>query len=142
VRGRYDGTRRTPYNEIECGDHYSRAMAGWSLLQACTGSFADVIDGRFVVGHRDGRAPLLAGTAWGRTTIAADAVSLEILGGSYRLQVIGVRARDDRTSTAPREVRLDGRRIDVDIDYGPDQIDIRPRSEVELRTGSCLQVVW
>src|SRR5260221_8971047 len=34
VRGRYDGTRRNPYNEIECGDHYSRAMAGWSLLQA------------------------------------------------------------------------------------------------------------
>ncbi|XVU22755.1 GH116 family glycosyl hydrolase [Actinoplanes sp. CA-054009] len=34
VRARYDGTRRNPYNEIECGDHYVRAMAGWSVLTA------------------------------------------------------------------------------------------------------------
>jgi len=37
LRDRYDGSRRNPYNEIECGDHYSRAMAGWSLLEALTG---------------------------------------------------------------------------------------------------------
>jgi len=37
VWGRYDGRRRNPYNEIECGDHYVRALSGWSVLEARTG---------------------------------------------------------------------------------------------------------
>lgn len=37
LRARYNGSRRNPYNEIECGDHYSRAMAGWSVLDALSG---------------------------------------------------------------------------------------------------------
>jgi len=37
VRARQDGTRRSPWNEIECGDHYSRPQSSWSLLDAATG---------------------------------------------------------------------------------------------------------
>lgn len=37
IRRRYDGTRRNPWNEIECGDHYIRAMSSWTLLHAFTG---------------------------------------------------------------------------------------------------------
>jgi len=37
VHNRYDGTKRNPYNEIECGDHYARAMASWSVLEAAAG---------------------------------------------------------------------------------------------------------
>jgi uncharacterized protein (DUF608 family) len=37
VRDRYDGERRNPWNEIECGDHYARAMSSWSMLLALSG---------------------------------------------------------------------------------------------------------
>ncbi len=37
VRARYDGIKRNPWNEIECSDHYGRAMASWSLLLAASG---------------------------------------------------------------------------------------------------------
>ena len=37
TRNSYDGTRRTPYNEIECGDHYSRPMAGFALFEIASG---------------------------------------------------------------------------------------------------------
>lgn len=37
VRNRYDGERRNPWNEVECGNHYARAMASWSLLLAFSG---------------------------------------------------------------------------------------------------------
>jgi uncharacterized protein (DUF608 family) len=37
VRARYDGLRRNPWNEVECGSHYARAMASWSLLTALSG---------------------------------------------------------------------------------------------------------
>lgn len=37
VRDRYDGERRNPWNEVECGSHYARALASWSLLTALAG---------------------------------------------------------------------------------------------------------
>jgi len=38
VRDRYDGRRRNPWNEVECGSHYARALASWSVLLALSAS--------------------------------------------------------------------------------------------------------
>jgi len=37
VRDRYDGLARNPWDEIECGHHYVRAMSSWGLLLALSG---------------------------------------------------------------------------------------------------------
>ncbi|MGQ9479363.1 MAG: GH116 family glycosyl-hydrolase [Thermoproteota archaeon] len=37
VRDRYDGIKRNPWDEIECGHHYARAMSSWSLILALSG---------------------------------------------------------------------------------------------------------
>jgi hypothetical protein len=37
VRNRHDGYRRNPWNEVECGNHYARSMAGWAVFLALTG---------------------------------------------------------------------------------------------------------
>lgn len=37
VRARYDGVKRSPWNDVECGDHYARAMSSWALLEAAAG---------------------------------------------------------------------------------------------------------
>jgi len=34
---RHDGTYRSPWNEIECGDHYARPMSSWYMLEAAGG---------------------------------------------------------------------------------------------------------
>ena len=42
IRKRQDGWRRSPYNEIECGNHYTRSMAAWGLLVAMSGYKCDL----------------------------------------------------------------------------------------------------
>ncbi|HET8548484.1 MAG TPA: GH116 family glycosyl-hydrolase [Bryobacteraceae bacterium] len=37
TRLRYDGERRNPWDELECGHHYVRAMAAWSAFLAASG---------------------------------------------------------------------------------------------------------
>ena len=34
IRDRYDGRKRNPFDEAECGHHYARALAAWSVLKA------------------------------------------------------------------------------------------------------------
>ncbi len=49
LRDRHDGVARNPWNEFECGDHYARAMASWSVLLALSGQRYDGRVGRLTV---------------------------------------------------------------------------------------------
>lgn len=42
VRDRYDGKKRNPYNEIECGSNYARSMASFALLPIFSGFSFDL----------------------------------------------------------------------------------------------------
>ena len=37
IRNRYDGAKRSPFDEAECGHHYARAMVAWAGVLALTG---------------------------------------------------------------------------------------------------------
>ncbi|WP_028668009.1 GH116 family glycosyl-hydrolase [Runella zeae] len=37
IRDRYDGQKRSPFDEAECGHHYARAMTSWGAVLALTG---------------------------------------------------------------------------------------------------------
>ncbi|PQV49002.1 uncharacterized protein (DUF608 family) [Jejuia pallidilutea] len=37
IRDRYDGLKRNPFNEAECGNNYARAMASWGAVIALSG---------------------------------------------------------------------------------------------------------
>lgn len=37
IRDRYDGLKRNPFDEAECGHHYARAMASWAAILALSG---------------------------------------------------------------------------------------------------------
>jgi uncharacterized protein (DUF608 family) len=69
VRSRYDGFKRNPWDEIECGHHYVRSMASWGLLIALSGYEFDIPRGRISFTPRLSKADFSCffstGSAWG-----------------------------------------------------------------------------
>ena len=45
VRDRYDGEKRNPWNEIECGSNYARSMASWGAMIVLSGFSYDATRG-------------------------------------------------------------------------------------------------
>lgn len=54
IRERYDGARRNPFDEAECGHHYARAMASWSAYATWQGTAYDGRSKTLTVGARPG----------------------------------------------------------------------------------------
>ncbi len=69
ARARYDGIRRNPWDEVECGHHYARSMASWALLPALSGFSCDVNQRILRFAPLDGgqpfRLPFFCAKAWG-----------------------------------------------------------------------------
>jgi hypothetical protein len=55
VRNRYDGNKRNPFNEVECGNHYARTMASWSTILALSGFHYAAVDGTFFITSTPGQ---------------------------------------------------------------------------------------
>lgn len=51
---RYDGIKRNPFNEYECGSWYARALSSYSLLQALTGVRYDAVTKTLFIDSRIG----------------------------------------------------------------------------------------
>jgi hypothetical protein len=141
VRARSDGTRRNPYNEIECGDHYSRAMSGWSLLQAWTGNSVDVIEGLIRLGCRPGNAPWMGGTAWGTTNVSTGRAVLEVIGGSFMLETICCEAQPGDQGVSVR-LRIDDQPVPARVSTATGGITASLQSPMEVVAGSSLELVW
>ena len=69
VNDRCDASRRNPYNEIECSDHYARAMSSYGVFIAATGFHCQASTGlvRFEprIGAKDFAGPFIGAGAWG-----------------------------------------------------------------------------
>lgn len=108
TRSRHDGTKQNPWNDIECGDHYVRAMASWALLEAAAGYQYDAATGTIglapVVGAGDFRAPFVARDGYGTMTQVIDTggqgVTLQVRHGSLSLSELRLRAAPPRSVTA------------------------------------------
>lgn len=64
-RDRYDGRRRNPFNEYECGHWYARAMSSYGLLQGMTGLRYDAVDKALHIDSKIGDFTCFLSTATG-----------------------------------------------------------------------------
>jgi uncharacterized protein (DUF608 family) len=85
TRARYDGEKRNPWDEAECGHHYARAMSAWSGVLALSGFEYHGAREAVVASPRVSVRPFKSfwstGTGWGTFSLAAGRFSLKVLAG-------------------------------------------------------------
>ena len=89
ARARYDGRRRNPFDEYECGHWYARALSSWALLQACSGVRYSAVERTLWIAPRSQkrpfRAPLFAGGSFGTVTLGRRDVTIALAEGSLSI---------------------------------------------------------
>lgn len=89
VRDRYDGKKRNPFNEIECGSYYARAMAAYAFLLSYSGFACDMTVGKLrfdPVKEEDCSFFWSVDGAWGRFEKNSGNVKFEVLYGKINLR--------------------------------------------------------
>jgi uncharacterized protein (DUF608 family) len=90
VRERYDGRKRSPFDEAECGHHYTRAMASWATVLALTGFHYSAVQARLSLAPAPGLHFWSTGFAWGTCDLRRDGAGwrahLRVLGGHLSLR--------------------------------------------------------
>ena len=84
IRERYDGLKRNPFDEAECGHHYARAMAAWASINALTGFQYSAVKGEITFSAPDGTYFWSTGYAWGTVIITAGKSEIQVLYGTIR----------------------------------------------------------
>lgn len=92
IRARYDGRKRNPWNEFECGGNYARSLASYGLLHAFSGFTFDMT--RKMIGFKpvvpgDFRCFWSLGHAWGEFSRNERKAELTVLYG--RLEIAELR---------------------------------------------------
>ncbi len=145
VHDRYHGTRRNPWNEVECGDHYARSMASYGVFIAACGYEYHGPKGYLAfeprIGAEDFRAAFTSAEGWGtfsqKKSGRKKTAALEIKWGQLRLKTFGLAAE-----APPASVRaeLDGRETPASHRFEGGRVYISFETELRLGKGQQLHV--
>jgi len=140
IRDRYDGEKRNPWNEIECGSNYVRSMASYSLLQAVSGFEYDCVVGRIgfkPVISEEGKFRTIwsLDSGWGIFECNEAQATLELFGGRIDLKTLKLPAEQ---IAAAGGIRAGERRLTHEL-VGD---EIRLAESVRLDTNTPLIIAF
>jgi len=88
VRDRYDGHKRNPFNEYECGNYYARAMASYALLGSLSGFRFSAATRTLHFGPKipgDFRTFFSTASGFGTIGLQGDTLSVELIEGELEI---------------------------------------------------------
>ncbi|MDA2923614.1 hypothetical protein MYX65_02980 [Acidobacteria bacterium AH-259-L09] len=149
VERRYDGRVRNPYNEIECGDHYVRAMSSWSVLEALSGFLYDHRSQsiRFGPRHWSGdqfRSFFTGGGAWGQyqQDKARNVQECRVLVkyGNLTLREFTVQSDTAKIGQVAADAAINGKTIAGSASESENSLIWQFRSPTSIKAGSELKI--
>ena len=95
VRDRYDGEKRNPWSEIECGHNYARSMASYALLLIYSGFSFDMTKnyiGFKPISKKDGSYFWSVKNSYGNMKFEGNKQILSVIGKELLLSCFGLRS--------------------------------------------------
>lgn len=147
TRARYDGRERSPWNDVECGDHYARAMSSWSMLEAASGQRTNAAEGYLAFAPRPApehfRSFFISAEGWGtfdqKTSGASQVNTLRPAYGRVRLRRLELAYQaggNPRQATAS----VDGQALSLRANVSDKTVRLEASPEIELKAGDTLRV--
>ncbi|MFO0888801.1 MAG: GH116 family glycosyl hydrolase [Isosphaeraceae bacterium] len=147
IHDRYHPARRNPYNEVECSDHYARAMAGHGVFLAACGYEHHGPKGHLGFAPRvtpeNFRAPFTAAEGWGTISQKRDGnkqvQGVEVKHGKLRLKTLAFEVPE---GTAPKEARVlaAGQAVNAAMNRDGRRVMLTLAREVAIGEGETLEV--
>lgn len=147
IHQRYHPTKHNPFNEVECGDHYARAMASWGLYTALSGFTYHGPRGHIgfapKMTPRDFRAAFTAAEGWGLSTQTRDAriqqetIALRWGRLSFKTLEFSLPQRWNRVDVT---VRIDGKTVNSTHELNKGKLTIELAGTTQLTNGQTLEV--
>lgn len=147
VRDRYDGLKRNPWDEVECGHHYARAMSSWSLLLALSGfeysAPEKTIGFKSKIFEDEFRCFFSTGSCWG-------SYSRELKQGLQRnlievhygvLELKTFKLVFDEPLRNPKIIHSNRGELDASWSIDRDRLTISFRETVILNAGESLEII-
>ncbi|MGB3117403.1 MAG: hypothetical protein WBE58_01170, partial [Verrucomicrobiales bacterium] len=147
VHDRYGASRRNPWNEVECGDHYARSMASHGIYIAACGYQYDGPKGKLGFAPRltpeDFRCAFTAAEGWGtfRQKITGTGMEAEVVLAWGKLAVntlsLGLPAN---LKPAKVSVLLDGKAVPATLAVVESGLEIHLAAPVTIPQGQSLLI--
>jgi non-lysosomal glucosylceramidase len=144
LRARYDGVKRNPWDEAECGHHYARAMSSWSSVVALSG-FHYEGDRAHVMAlprlpHENFHCFWATGTGWGtftlkRTQAGGVGFTIQTLAGTLPCQSCTLAAPGSRATAS-----LGNKKITTRVEKSKEQTRVYLADPIEIREGDQLEI--
>lgn len=136
IRDRYDGEKRNPWNEIECGNNYARSMATYALLNTFSGFQFDMANG--VIGFnpiklKDGKFRCLwsLDSGWGEFKMKPGKIQIRLYSGNLVLKALELPFSAKKIVLAGKKVNFSQRDSRICFDGS---INIEPNQRLEIFT--------
>lgn len=147
IHDRYSASRRNPWNEIECGDHYSRSMASYGVFIAACGFEYHGPAGYLAFAPKlspeNFKAAFTSAEGWGSFAQQSDDSGFKsqvaMKWGKLRLRTLAVLPSEKlhpKTVTA----QLAGKPIDSSLSVEDGRAHIQFTGELILQTGQQLEI--
>ncbi len=139
VREKFDGERRNPWNEFECGSNYARSMASYALLNALSGFEFDATKGMIGFSPAGKESSFSSfwslDSAWGTVKFSGRAIALDVLYGSLKLEEF----RSARLEEAElKSVKAGGKTLSFEAEGGA----VRLLKPAIVKAGGKLEIAF
>ena len=145
IHDRYHANKRNPFNEIECSDHYARAMASYgTFITACGFTYhgpKGTIGFAPKLNKTNFKAAFIVAEGWGTysQTIKGKQQEhqMELTYGKLKLQQLKLEKTEKVKSIS---VRLDHNRVAIEFEQQEDSVQIKLTTPLVIMSGQVLRV--